>query len=1027
MRTVVLAMLLLTVGWNVIAQDASPGGLDRLKFNHPGLVVDLGVGLWAWPTPCDADGDGDIDLIVSCPDKPYNGTYLFENPSGGGAKGRGDKYPVFKPARRLSAGSFNVTPSYNAGQLRVTTPGWEYPDFMATGLERRSKLPLPADPIGKNPEFLQPHKPGVYKTRHNQWRYVDFDGDQKLDIVIGLELWSAYGWDDAWDERGQWKNGPLHGLLYLLRNIGTTEQPSYAAPVLIESHQGAGNGPASPISTFGLPSPNFADFDNDGDLDLLCGEFLDGFTYFENTGRRTEPRYATGRRLMYGDRPLAMDLQMIVPVAFDWDADGDLDLIVGDEDGRVALIENMGRLIEGVPQFDLPRYFRQQADDVKFGALATACGFDWDGDGDQDIIAGNTAGYLGFIENLSGPGIEQPRWAEPQKLQAEGKPVRILAGPNGSIQGPAEAKWGYTTETVADWDHDGLPDLIVNSIWGRVHWYRNIGERTSPKLAKAEPIEVDWPAEAPRPEWTWWKPQGKELVTEWRTTPVAVDFNRDGLMDLVMLDHEGYLAFFERHQMKTADSIKTVLMPGKRRFVNAKGEPLRLNDKRAGGSGRRKLCIVDWDGDGLLDILLNGVNANLLRQTEARDGRWYFEDKGPLDTRKIEGHDTSPTAVDWNADGVPDLLVGAEDGHFYYLKNSRPATPRERAQLALQVNRRAAPSTRVDSSAAVLKVEFLYEQAPFPSCHASTIVETSKGLLAAWFGGTAEKNPDVGIWLAHHRNGKWTTPVEVVNGVESATTRYACWNPVLFQPATGPLLLFYKVGLSPDTWWGMLTTSTDGGETWSKPTRLPEGILGPIKNKPIQLANGDLLSGTSSEHDGWRVHFERSTDLGKTWVATAPVNDGKQIGAIQPSILVHKDGTLQAIGRTQQKHVFTVSSVDQGQTWGPLTLTTLPNPNAGTDAVTLEDGRHVIVYNHTPKGRSPLNVAISTDGREWQAAIVLEREPGEYSYPAVIQTRDGLVHVTYTWKRQKIRHVVIDPRRLVTAPIVDSKWPKEIE
>ncbi len=328
---------------------------------------------------------------------------------------------------------------------------------------------------------------------------------------------------------------------------------------------------------------------------------------------------------------------------------------------------------------------------------------------------------------------------------------------------------------------------------------------------------------------------------------------------------------------------------------------------------------------------------------------------------------------------------------------------------------------------AVLKQEFLYETAPFPSCHASTIVETRPGLVTAWFGGTHEKHPDVGIWLSRLVDGKWTAPLEVANGVESPEKRHPCWNPVLFQPKTGPLLLFYKVGPSPDTWWGMLMTSDDAGNSWSKPRRLPEGILGPIKNKPIQLPNGDLLCGTSSEHDGWRVHFERSSDLGQTWQATAAVNDGKQIGAIQPSFLVHKDGRLQAVGRSQQGRIFEISSTDGGRAWGPLTLTSLPNPNAGTDAVTLADGRHLIVYNHTAKGRSPLNVAVSNDGREWQAALVLEREPGEYSYPAVIQSSDSLVHITYTWKRQRIKHVVVDPRRLTTAPIVQSQWPSEIQ
>jgi len=316
----------------------------------------------------------------------------------------------------------------------------------------------------------------------------------------------------------------------------------------------------------------------------------------------------------------------------------------------------------------------------------------------------------------------------------------------------------------------------------------------------------------------------------------------------------------------------------------------------------------------------------------------------------------------------------------------------------------------------LIKSEFIYETAPFPSCHASTIEESKDGLVASWFGGTHEKHPDVGIWVSRLADGRWTTPVEVANGIESATNRFPCWNPVLFQPKSGPLLLFYKVGPTPSTWWGMLITSADGGRTWSKPRRLPDGILGPIKNKPVQLANGDLLCPTSSEHDGWRVHFERTSDLGKTWTASKPVNDGQEISAIQPSILFHKNGKLQAVGRTRQKKVFEIWSEDNGKSWGEMTLTSLPNPNSGTDAVTLKDGRHLLVYNHTPSGRSPLNVAISADGKEWHPVAVLETESGEFSYPAVIQSNDGLVQITYTWNRKRIKHVVLDPAKLEFRP-----------
>lgn len=315
--------------------------------------------------------------------------------------------------------------------------------------------------------------------------------------------------------------------------------------------------------------------------------------------------------------------------------------------------------------------------------------------------------------------------------------------------------------------------------------------------------------------------------------------------------------------------------------------------------------------------------------------------------------------------------------------------------------------------AGVVKSEFIYEKAPFAQCHVSTIVATREGFVAAWFGGTAEMNKDVGIWVARHDGTAWTTPVEVANG-ESGGTRHPCWNPVLFQPKEGPLLLFYKVGPHPKTWWGMLRTSDDAGKTWSEAGKLPEGFLGPIKNKPVQLADGTLLCPTSTEHDGWRVHFERSSDGGKTWEKTGPVNDGKTFGAIQPSILRLPDGKLLALCRSRQQKIVQIESSDGGKTWGEMTATSLPNPNSGIDAVTLADGRHLLVYNHTVKGRSPLNVAVSADGRTWKAALVLEDKPGdEYSYPAVIQTADGQIHITYTWKRQRVKHVVLDPAKLV--------------
>ncbi len=635
------------------------GELRRLAYNNPGLTVDLGVGLWAWPLPMDFDGDGDFDLAVSCPDKPYNGVYVFENATGRTAPrgwlpgfDRGAKMPVFKAGRRISESPANAQLSFVDGVPHVLTPGTAHPEFLTKGLSAGVKIEGVAVNVHPN------------RVRANMWRYADFDGDGVQDLVIGVGDWTEYGWDDAYDAAGVWTNGPLRGFVYVVRNAGTAARPMYGEPVRIEA---AGK----PLEVFGWPSPNVADWDVDGDLDILCGEFLDGFTYFENVGTRTRPSYAAGRRVSCSEgRPLVMDLQMITPTAIDWDIDGDLDLICGDEDGRVAFIENTGRLgRDRTPLFRAPRYFRQEAADLKFGALVTPFGTDWDGDGDWDFVCGNTAGYIAFIENLSGPGVAAPTWAAPRLLEAGGRTIRIMAGPNGSIQGPCEAKWGYTTLSVADWDGDGLLDLVVNSILGKVHWYRNIGSRHSPKLAAAQPVEVEWEGSQPPLDWGWMRPEGKALLTQWRTTPVATDWNGDGMTDLVMLDHEGYLAFFERAKW---DGRRVLLAPA-RVFRNESGEPLRFNDRRAGKSGRRKLCVTDWDGDGRLDILINSRNAEFWRQVTAKEGQFYFRNMGNLHMRSIEGHDVTPTVVDFDADGIPDFVGGAEDGHFYFLPNPRAA------------------------------------------------------------------------------------------------------------------------------------------------------------------------------------------------------------------------------------------------------------------------------------------------------------------------------------------------------------------
>lgn len=331
----------------------------------------------------------------------------------------------------------------------------------------------------------------------------------------------------------------------------------------------------------------------------------------------------------------------------------------------------------------------------------------------------------------------------------------------------------------------------------------------------------------------------------------------------------------------------------------------------------------------------------------------------------------------------------------------------------------------------IVKDEFIFNKAPFPSCHASTIAETTNGtLVAAWFGGTYERNPDVCIYVSRKVNGKWTTPENVANGIQNDTLRYPTWNPVLYQVPNGELQLYYKVGPKPSTWQGWMKTSNDGGITWSKARMLPAGNIGPVKDKPVLVGN-QLICPSSTENHGWQVHFEITGDFGKTWRTVGPLNDGVTINSIQPTILTYPDGRLEALCRSKNRAILATWSDDGGNTWSPLKKTSLPNNDSGIDAVTLSNGYHLLVYNHVLPpankyngARTPLNVAVSKDGKNWSAALVLDNTPNsEFSYPAVIQTRDGLVHVVYTWNRKKIKHVVIDPRQLVLTPIKDGKWP----
>ncbi len=650
-KILMMTLLLLSAAASANAQTGE--SFEIVPFNNPGLTVDLGVGLWGIPIPTDYDGDGVTDLLVSCPDKPYKGLYYFRN------VGTLDE-PVFDKAVKVrNEGYNNIKLSVVGDKEYLMSAGKEWRNFRDRLYDEPQEIAYSGEVLGAT----------YKKSRSNMWSYADWDGDGDKDIIVGIDTWDDYGWDDAYNSKGEWTRGPLHGYVYLLENV----DGEYV-------NKGKVTAGGKVIDTYGAPNPCVADFNGDGLPDIICGEFVDGLTWYRNVGRKGAPEFKEGVQLADKDgEEIRFHLQMIVPVAYDFDKDGNTDLIVGDEDGRVAYVRNTGKVRKGVPQFDAPVYFRQKADMVKFGALATVWSVDWDNDGFEDLIAGNSAGEIAFIRNLSGGA--RPKWAEPELFEVDGRAFRVMAGENGSIQGPAERKWGYTVLSVADWDGDGFKDIIFNSIWGKIQWLRNKGEDNLLAMEAPRDVKVDYgEEEMPVVKWNWWKPAAGTLATQWRTTPVVIDWNQDGIDDIVMLDTEGYLALYEggrtsegEHFVKGGRRVfhatNCSLFDSLRGAVDAAPGELRLNNATAGASGRRKICFADWDGDGRQDLFVDSQNVAFFRNVEDKDGRTYFEYKGNLSGFSFRGHTVSPTPVDWNQDGRQDMLLGAEDGHFYLFLN----------------------------------------------------------------------------------------------------------------------------------------------------------------------------------------------------------------------------------------------------------------------------------------------------------------------------------------------------------------------
>lgn len=522
----------------------------------------------------------------------------------------------------------------------------------------------------------------------------DLNDDGLDDRLVFCNDRTAYGWHDNYNAKGVWLT-PHHCFAYVMWGKKFTKD----SPTDYRDPEPFANDNGQPMSLSGVVNcAVLKDLDGDGDLDLLTYEAPDLLLYRENVGTRQEPRFALPRDLTdaRGER-ISMALCFGRFSLYDYDGDGQEDLLAMDEESSVCWFRRTG-VRNGLPVYDKPKYLLQKADELCFGDMATPFAVDIDGDGDEDIVTGNALGEIAIIENLSGRGVEFPKWAAPKKVTTpDGKVFRIMAGANGSIQGPQESKYGYTVTTAADWDGDGKIDILFNSIWGKVMWMRNIGSGRSPRFDFPQGIEVEWTGEQPELPWGWFKPKTqanpKELITQWRTTPWPVDWNGDGLVDLVLCDADGDFALWERVREPQTD--KLLLLPPKKAFRNMDGTPLRASrlvgkqygewlDGWGGASGRRKIAVADWNGDGKLDFIINGSdNCFLFLQRKSEHGQWFFErQKETMAKEPLWSHDPVPGVCDFNADGRPDLLFGPMDGYIYYLRNRQ--SPANGAHVAFR-------------------------------------------------------------------------------------------------------------------------------------------------------------------------------------------------------------------------------------------------------------------------------------------------------------------------------------------------------
>jgi hypothetical protein len=621
------------------------GDGDFLSFGRRGITAPISGGYNETIEATDFDKDGDLDLFVAYSGvTEKQGIFFYENI---GAPGE----PLVATAKRI----YNIKKDFQLidwdrdEQLEILLAKDVFK--LSTNLDKPSLTKLQKLPSPASAKAI----------------FIDWDGDGADDLLstqqISPRLFPSHAiWDPTlppYTPLGVWMGTSERTVIVFHKNIGSNTNQIYDKPVPVLAN-------GVPIELYGSLAICAGDLDGDGDNDLIAGNSFQ-LNYFANNGKRFTPEFTKGQLLKTLDNQDPFSIY-VRPKLADWDGDGNLDILLGNEDGRPTWIKNLGNGL-----FDIERFIIQLDPDIDFGCLSVPVVCDWDSDGDYDLLSGNSSGFVEYLENVSSYAIKFI-FTKSRKLKAGGREIRILAYNGGSIQGPDEAKYGYTMPTVADWDEDGDLDLLLSDIKGEHHFYENIGTKMRPALAGAKPLKVAWTKKPAKPGFNWWQPESTELVTFPRCRPAVVDWNKDGLADYVAVDHEGFLAFYEAF----LNNEKKWLKPGKRYFVNQDGSPIRISDMAGRKSGRARILFADWDDDGDLDIIHNahglfGETPTFLKKVKHAG---WFENLGPEDSPvfkkqgeilkrnipRMSEHSTSPEVIDFDGDGKLDLFFGGEDG-----------------------------------------------------------------------------------------------------------------------------------------------------------------------------------------------------------------------------------------------------------------------------------------------------------------------------------------------------------------------------